>query len=626
LDAENAGVFAAHTMLASFLAIASQPVTNDRNDSRFTRQLGSCGGVASFPFDFDDPSKISLGSYSSFDNCAGLVLNGSFGVQGAYFRNRFVELDGVRLNLTFSDLRYTRSDGSVLHSSGTIQFTKEPSVLISLPANYIAIINVVLRDGNGRLVASLENFVFRTFDRARFGTERAAFSGRIGDPTLGFVGVVSPEPLRFPVEPAVVSASTGSFLIESANKEAEVSYVSSLQTIAVQSSPADANLLDATFGVNGKVTTLLRGGGDDQIASLGALVLQPDGKLVASGAAGSAFSLARYNSDGSLDTSFGTGGKVFTDTGSLSFGLGLVLQDDGKLVCATYASLAVGSGQPSLVLARYDSSGRLDTSFGGSSNGVVVTPVGGSYGNARLLRQPDGRLLVYGGLSSGSSDNFIAARYNEDGNLDADFGAGGIISVAIDSIAFASGARLQPDGKIVIGGSANGNTSRFVFLRFNADGSPDASFGSNGRVDAPAIGSFNELGDFIIQPDGKLLATGTVNNMVSFVRYDADGNLDAMFGTNGILTQAGARGHLMRLPDGRLLVGTSATFGPFDRFALRRFSAEGVLDEGFGKDGLILTEFFNSDASISSMIIQADGKIVAAGRAGADFALVRYLP
>ncbi|WP_318773950.1 Ig-like domain-containing protein, partial [Meiothermus sp.] len=208
--------------------------------------------------------------------------------------------------------------------------------------------------------------------------------------------------------------------------------------------------LDPTFGSGGKVTTDLGSSYDEAYA----LVLQPDGRLVAAGrsvdAAGNDdFALVRYNPDGSLDTSFGIGGKVTTEVGSSSDeARALVLQPDGKLVAAGYSSNAAGKSDFALV--RINPNGSLDTSFG--SGGKVTTAVGSSSGIAALVLQPDGKLVAAGPSSNGDYD-FALVRYNPNGTLDPTFGSGGKVITDLGSGSDEAHALvLQPDGKLVAAG------------------------------------------------------------------------------------------------------------------------------------------------------------------------------
>jgi uncharacterized delta-60 repeat protein len=235
----------------------------------------------------------------------------------------------------------------------------------------------------------------------------------------------------------------------------------------------DPGDLDPTFGSGGRVLTDL-GGGD----GASALVVQPDGKVVAAGgstvnfalaryhpdgsllvAAGAStenFALARYHPDGSLDSGFGNGGVVLTDFGAASGAEALVLQPDAKLVAAGRISFL---GTRDFALARYNADGSLDTSFDG--DGRVLTDFGGP---ARaLLLQPDGKLVAAGR----SFTDFALVRYNPNGSLDTGFGDAGLVLTDFGPSGEAFALGEQPDGKLVAAGGSSGN---FALVRYNPDG------------------------------------------------------------------------------------------------------------------------------------------------------------
>ena len=281
------------------------------------------------------------------------------------------------------------------------------------------------------------------------------------------------------------------------------------------------NFVAAKFGSNGKVTTPI-GNDNDKAESL---ILQPDGKLVAAGwsynGSNGDFALARYESNGSLDLSFGTGGKVTTPFGSdQSCARSLILQPDGKLVAAGYSD-------DDFALARYNSDGSLDLSFG---TGGKVTTHFSIYadGTESLILQPDGKLVAAGH----SNRDFALARYNSDGSLDLSFGTGGKVITSFGSDqSRARSLILQPDGKLVAAGSS-GNISNYDFAlaRYNSNGSLDLSFGTGGKVITPIGSSTDYAHSLILQPDGKLVAAGSSDNGsnddFALARYNSNGSLD----------------------------------------------------------------------------------------------------
>lgn len=271
--------------------------------------------------------------------------------------------------------------------------------------------------------------------------------------------------------------------------------------------------LDTTFGVNGKTTTDFPG----LAAVVSAVVVQPDGKILVAGGAFPAFvfagdfKLARYNPDGSLDTSFGTGGIVTTSfPGQGSYAFALVLQSDGKII-------AVGSAKNpanfyDFAAVRYLANGAIDTSFG--SGGKVRTDFGATFDQARAaVLQPDGKIVAAGFtiFNKCCSQDFAVVRYNSNGTLDTTFDSDG--KVLIDFGSFDQSAYsvlLQPDGKIITVGYPNteSSDSDFLLARCNTDGSLDTTFGVGGKVRT----SFGDLNGgaygAVLQPDGNIVAVG----------------------------------------------------------------------------------------------------------------------
>jgi uncharacterized delta-60 repeat protein len=264
--------------------------------------------------------------------------------------------------------------------------------------------------------------------------------------------------------------------------------------------------LDTSFGSSGRIIEPI-GSSDDEGFSL---AIQPDGKILLGGYCYNGsdydFCIARFNSNGTLDTSFGSSGKVIQPIGSSNdFGRSLVIQPDGKILLGGYCA-------GDFCIARFDSNGTLDTSFG--SSGKVIQPIGsfGDYGQS-LAIQPDGKILL-GGYCAG---DFCIARFNSNGTLDTSFGSSGKVIQPIGSNDdYGYSLAIQPDGKILLGGYCFINTSNYNFCiaRFNFDGTLDTSFGSSGKV-IQHIGSYYThcYGQSLaIQPDGKILLGGRCLN------------------------------------------------------------------------------------------------------------------
>jgi len=342
--------------------------------------------------------------------------------------------------------------------------------------------------------------------------------------------------------------------------------------------------LDSNFGSGGYVLTQVGPFGDRGVAS--ALVRQEDGKLVAAGAAGgdqlgeSQFALVRYDTTGALDPSFGTGGTVTTMFAADASANAVVIQPDGFIV-AVGALTYSGGLNCDFALARYDASGNLDPGFG--TGGTVVTDLGGCDVAHAVVLQPDGRILVAG--SSGAFQFRVAlARYAADGTLDPSFGTGGV--VLTDFSADIRALALLPSGLILVAGGAvpsmfNGydRTGGFALLGYRPDGTLDPTFGIGGTATSRFGGShtggytsdgYTDLARALaVQPDGMVVAAGEVlpGNEVShfgLLRYAPDGSLDRTFApcagavtVFGEFTVARASAVLIQ-PDGKLVaVGTS---------------------------------------------------------------------
>ena len=396
---------------------------------------------------------------------------------------------------------------------------------------------------------------------------------------------------------------------------------------------AAAGDLDPTFDGDGKLTTDF--GPRDEAHSV---AVQGDGKIVVAGAtydpvAGTQdFALARYTPDGNLDPGFGSGGKVRTDFGSLEFGYALAIQADGKIIVAG-ARFSFTSGGSDFALARYNPDGSLDSSFG--AGGKVVTDLQNlqrtDYASG-LAIQADGKIVAIGSIFAGGPGrnwDFAIARYNSNGSLDTSFGGVGFVTTSFTSeFDVAQAGLIQPDGKIVVAGVANASspsTQDFALARYNPDGSLDGSFGVGGKVetqDPAAAGAWGVA----IQPDGKLIAAGGI-----VARYNPDGSLDPSFGANGKVALAGnsvARIVLLQ-PDRKLVIAGAFSAPASNDFLVARLNPNGSVDTTFGEAGQTRTDFqSNSDDIVYAAALQPDRRLVAAGYTGigldVDFALARY--
>ncbi len=387
--------------------------------------------------------------------------------------------------------------------------------------------------------------------------------------------------------------------------------------------PAANGALDPTFGSAGKVSTPF--GGDDT-----AMALQADGKIVMVGGSSTDFLLARYNLDGSLDTSFGTAGLVTTDVGSGSAdeARGAAMQSDGKIVVVGNAVVGRTANDQlnfDFALARYNADGSLDTSFG--SGGKVTTDFNGQVDRAFAVAiQSDGRIVVVGsaGFASGVGVDFGIARYLSNGTLDTSFGSGGKLTTDVGGATdIARHVVLQGNGAILVSGvltlGSDSTLGHAGFARYSANGSLDGSFGSGGKLTLPGLA----LGEALaLQGDGRILVAGNApvgaSSGFALMRLNANGSPDIGFGTSGMATADFSTGNdlgraVAVQADGRIVVAGQSSNGPNSDFAVARFAADGTLDPSFGSAGKLTIDFFGSLDGAENVVMQPDGKIVLGG-------------
>ncbi|MER6314999.1 calcium-binding protein [Streptomyces sp. NPDC001581] len=394
---------------------------------------------------------------------------------------------------------------------------------------------------------------------------------------------------------------------------------------AALAAPGD---LDPTFDGDGRVVTDFAGYDESRD-----MVVQADGKIVTVGLnsppqGGAAdFAVARYTTDGSLDTSFSGDGLVLSDLrgDGEDVANGVAVQPDGKIVVVGSSASPDSAGLFTVV--RYRSDGSLDTGFDG--DGVVLTDfgTGGPQEAFAVTVQADGGILAVGM----SGTEVAVARYHADGSLDASFDGDGKATTAFaGGAATAFDVTTQADGRIVIAGRAGynypANASDFALARYHADGSLDPSFDGDGRV-TTAFAEADVAGGVKVQTDGKIVAAGSSAFDFALARYHPDGTLDSGFDGDGKVTTDFGTGtldgssDLVLQPDGKIV---AAGISRSD-FAVARYHVNGTLDSGFGTGGKVTTDvYFGFFDTASAVALQPDGKIVAAGNTGDDRGLVRY--
>jgi uncharacterized delta-60 repeat protein len=419
--------------------------------------------------------------------------------------------------------------------------------------------------------------------------------------------------------------------------------------------------LDATFGKGGRVLTELSGRFDMILA----MALAPDGSIYAGGTFRRHHQtfgvVAKYTPSGSLDTTFGDKGIIVDPT--LIMPVAVAVQPNGlPLVAATNSGSA--SGGPGFVLERLNTDGSLDATFG--SGGKVLDTIGPASNIIDAITlQPNGQILIGGSTLITTivprkakivNGDFALARYNGDGTLDTSFGNGG--KVTTDFAGLYDQVKqivLQPNGQIIAAGEANvsdaslpggttggGAVGVFGFARYNVDGSLDSSFGAGGKTTATASGAGVQMSSVALEPDGKIVAAGSTPTIPALVRLNADGALDSSFGQGGsvtgpvfdnllcgkfnlcnVLVSEGS--DILFEPDGTILllggVGTRRVY----LYAVS-YNSDGTLNTSFGTGGILASKFSHVGL-INSLLVQPDGKVLAGGAAkptGFEFAIARY--
>jgi uncharacterized delta-60 repeat protein len=438
----------------------------------------------------------------------------------------------------------------------------------------------------------------------------------------------------------------------------------------------NAGQLDYSFGTAGKTTIAFNPAqqGRLSVQLVAGVAVQTDGKILLAGSAGALNTtgntpaLARFNADGTVDTTFGNSGQESISFGSNTSGIqALALQSDGKILVA-------GTSSDSFTVARLTSNGALDTTFGANNSGVAAVAARAGVVAGLAVQPLDGAIVVAGTATPLSNQGVAVMRFSSTGALDTSFGASGVRTVAFGggftAVSLARGVALESDGKIVIGGSFGipHGSSSFGVARLTTGGDLDSTFGSGGVQTvafATVFGEQDNLSALAIQKDDKILLAGTSgqNNLSTFAmaRLKTDGSLDSTFGTGGKfvfslplpagnVSQASYPAPAIALQsDGKSILTNTVQLTPSgismdnyhgsSDFELARVTTTGTLDTTFGDGGqkLIAVTAGNtsgySAARAQAVAIQSDGKLIVAGvdtnsasvTSPFDFAVARVL-
>ena len=406
-------------------------------------------------------------------------------------------------------------------------------------------------------------------------------------------------------------------------------------------------VLDPTFGTAGTVMTII---GDNQHGGdqINKVLILPNGKILAIGQAtyrnNVGFAIARYNQNGSIDSTFGESGNLITYFSNSYYNIpySAAFQSDGKILLAGEICTPILGGQPHFAVLRYTENGRIDSTFG--VNGFIVDSPDHEFGTFQSIGTsvvvlPDNKFIVAGNSVLGTAKAFTLIKYQQDGKRDSTFGLNGVVRNYVkggsETGDYCYKVLTTNDGKIIAAGTSYGYTQfgrdAFALVRYNSNGTIDTTFGTSGFVRAYVFGStaYNSYScalSAIIQPDGKILAGGYLLDSVNhysyaIARFNTDGSLDNAFGPNGGTLTTHINGNtsqddfandLALQSDGKIiLAGSSGTC-----FSAARFTKNGSLDLSFGNNGTVLFNINgganNGDAALS-VAVQQDDKIILGG-------------
>jgi len=433
---------------------------------------------------------------------------------------------------------------------------------------------------------------------------------------------------------------------------------------------AQFGTIDSSFSQDGKVVT------NYHDAAAYCVVMQPDGKILLGGRKydfyddDGDFLLTRYNVNGNLDTLFGTNGIVITNFGgSDDEALAIAIQKDSKILLAGRKSIDNAERESAFAIARYNSEGNPDLSFG--TAGKMTSEKQHILGIAKsIIVLNDNKILVGGTVDDPISlENFLCvSKYSSNGSPDSSFGKNGLALINFGDNRIGGSFTLDPvdilllpDGKILIGCTLQPHVrpytfSDFVIARINENGIIDSSFGTNGIIITDVNNSFDEFGSFLLLPGGKIIVSGNTssddglspqNDSIFVMRFEKNGFIDSNFGKNGrvIFSYKNKGGNTTTssalLPTNEILISGYSIID--SAFLLTALNKNGFIDSSFGVDGFTITPFKlgngnygdpqNEFAFAYAMNLAPDGKIVLAGdykyqTYGAndytDLALARY--
>jgi len=376
---------------------------------------------------------------------------------------------------------------------------------------------------------------------------------------------------------------------------------------------ANPGALDASFGSGGKKTVNFGGTDIPRV-----VLVQPNGRVVVAGGGGSgAFCVVRLRTNGTLDTTFGSGGRKTIDFGGDNdSAFGGALQADGKIVLA-------GDSNFRVAVVRLQTNGSLDASFEGDGRKLFSW---GPIGRAQaVVVAPNGKILV-GGFSGPEGGNIQVARLNPNGLLDKTFGDQGKATVDFGGDDFGLALARQANGRILVAGRST--VAGAVVARLRSTGALDPDFDGDGRVSLPGGGSASAV---LVQPDRNIVVAGNASGSAAMIvtRLRPNGSLDTSFGSGGTATiDVGGLADLAAgaalQADGKIVVAgyTQAS----EDIAVARLTTGGVLDPTFGTGGKAIVDFGVATFGFAVALTSNRRIVVAGQKTGSDdFAVARLI-
>ncbi|MBV9963990.1 MAG: T9SS type A sorting domain-containing protein [Parafilimonas sp.] len=385
---------------------------------------------------------------------------------------------------------------------------------------------------------------------------------------------------------------------------------------------AQSGTLDTSFGVEGKIITPFY---SNELIVWDA-AMQKDSKIVLSGEGSliltdtlSGISVIRYQTNGLLDSSFGVNGRAVYDFGYYSTGKAIAAQADGKILSAGWEVIdPFNNDKNNVVVVRFLNDGKIDSTFG--KNGELIVNFGKNPVINDVVIQPDSKIIIGGSLGP----DFFLIRCDDDGKIDSSFGTNGYVTTSFSGLSSIRSIVLQSDNKILVGGSADGVAA---FARYTSNGSLDQSFGNQGKFTYNFNTEYSIIYNIILLPDGSFIASGKVggfNENMLISKFNSDGTANSTFANNGNIvikfSQLQSKAVSAFLQSDNKIVVTGSAYKAFtggdEEFTLCRLLPNGNFDSTFGINGLTVTDFGEQYLEYTIASFSINDKILTVGAAG----------